>query len=464
MQVQWWSIIPFVVLLLCIAVLPLVRATAHTWEKNQVKLAVALVLGLPVATWFIIAGAGAEVAHAMVEYAQFIILLLALFVVSGGIFLSGDIRATPRNNTIFLAIGGAIASFIGTTGAAMLLIRPLLNTNSERRIKAHTVVFTIFIVANCGGVLTPLGDPPLFLGMLRGVPFEWTFNLFFEWLFVNSLLLITYHALDRHAYSQESPSAIAADDSHRAPLGLRGAVNLVFFAMIIVAVAFLPSLDLHAIETGHATLQQWIPWREIVMLSAAAASYFLGDKVARFELNKFSWTPILEVAALFVGIFLTMIPALNFLGQVAGSLPINRVVLFLFTGGISGVLDNAPTYATFFEIAAQLPGDPRVAGVPEELLVAVSLGAVFGGALTYIGNGPNFMVKSVADSAGVQTPSFGRYIMLSFTFLVPVLAAMVLIFLTDGWLWRGLGIAVAAAIVGRAVWIMARTRPRETVN
>nr|WP_231980045.1 sodium:proton antiporter [Tessaracoccus coleopterorum] len=299
-----------------------------------------------------------------------------------------------------MAIGGAIASFIGTTGAAMLLIRPLLNTNSERRNKAHTVVFTIFVVANCGGVLTPLGDPPLFLGMLRGVPFQWTFNLFWEWLFVNALLLVTYYALDRRAYAAEDPEAIRADDTDRVPLGLRGAVNLLFFVAIICAVAFAPSIDLHAIEAGHAAWWQWVPWREAIMLAAAAASYAFGDKVARFELNQFSWKPILEVAALFIGIFLTMIPALNFLGQVADRLPLNRITMFLFTGGISGVLDNAPTYATFFEMASALPGDPRVAGVPEVLLVSVSLGAVFGGALTYIGNGPNFMVKSVADSAG----------------------------------------------------------------
>ena len=458
MQVQWWSIIPFVTLLACIAVLPLVPATAHAWERNRLKLTVALLLGVPIAVWFIAAGAGVEVVHALVEYGQFIILLLALFVVGGGIFLSGDIRATPRNNTIFLAIGGVIASFIGTTGAAMLLIRPLLNTNSERNHKAHTVVFTIFIVANCGGLLTPLGDPPLFLGMLRGVPFEWTLTLFPQWLFVNVLLLATYYGLDRRAYAAETPEAIASDESQRSPLGLRGAVNLVFFAMIIAAVAFAPSVDLHAIETGHAAWHQFVPWRELVMLAAGAMSYFLGDRVARFELNQFSWTPILEVAALFIGIFLTMIPALNFLGQIADRLPLNRITVFIFTGGISGVLDNAPTYATFFEIASRFPGEPRVADVPEVLLTSVALGAVLGGALTYIGNGPNFMVKSVADAVGVETPSFGGYVVQSLTYLVPVFAAMALIFLTDAWLWRGLGIAIAVALLLRAALLARRHR------
>ena len=319
-------------------------------------------------------------------------------------------------------------------------------------------MFTIFIVANCGGLLTPLGDPPLFLGMLRGVPFEWTLSLFPQWLFVNVLLLATYYGLDRRAYAAETPEAIASDESQRSPLGLRGAVNLVFFAMIIAAVAFAPSVDLHAIETGHAAWHQFVPWRELVMLAAGAMSYFLGDRVARFELNQFSWTPILEVAALFIGIFLTMIPALNFLGQIADRLPLNRITVFIFTGGISGVLDNAPTSATFFEIAARFPGEPRVADVPEVLLTSVALGAVLGGALTYIGNGPNFMVKSVADAVGVETPSFGGYVVQSLTYLVPVFAAMALIFLTDAWLWRGLGIAIAAALLLRAALLARRHR------
>ena len=231
MQGEWWSIIPFVVLLGCVAVLPLLPATERAWESNGVKLLVALACGLPVAIWFIAAGHGGEVVHALFEYVQFIMLLLALFVVSGGIFLAGDIRATPRNNTIFLAIGGLIASFIGTTGAAMLLIRPLLNTNRERAHRVHTVVFTIFIVANCGGLLTPLGDPPLFLGFLRGVPFEWTFRLLPEWLVVNALLLLTYYALDRREYARETPEAIAFDTTDVSPLRIKGGINFVFFAL-----------------------------------------------------------------------------------------------------------------------------------------------------------------------------------------------------------------------------------------
>ena len=463
MTVEWWSIIPFVILLGCIAVLPLIKRTEHVWEKNTTKLLVALGLGLPVAAWFILAGHPESVGHALLEYAQFITLLLALFVVSGGIFLAGDIRATPRNNTIFLAVGGVIASFIGTTGAAMLLIRPLLNTNRERAYRVHTVVFTIFIVANCGGILTPLGDPPLFLGLLRGVPFEWTLNLWPEWLFVNVMLLATYYGLDREAYSRESAAAVWWDDVERTSLSVRGAINFVFFAMIIASVALLPSVNLHDIESGHATWVSWIPIRELVMLTAAALSYVVGSKSIRFDDNAFSWTPILEVAALFVGIFLTMIPALKFLAQVAPSLPLNKVTFFLFSGGLSAVLDNAPTYATFFEMATQLPGDPRIANVPEIYLVSISLGAVFCGAITYIGNGPNFMVKSVADSRGVSMPSFGGYVRWAFSYLVPVLAAMVLLFIADGLLWNLLGIVLAAVLLARAFWLARKHRDPQPV-
>lgn len=386
----------------------------------------------------------------LVEYFQFIVLIGSLFVASGGIFLVGDIKATPKNNTIFLAIGGVLASFIGTTGAAMLLIRLILNTNQDRKHRTHTVVYTIFIVANCGGLLTPLGDPPLFLGMLRGVPFEWTFGLWPYWLFVNTLLLLSFYALDRKMYAKEPTEALAKDAKHVTRLGLRGASGLAFLAAIIVAVAFIPSIDMHAIEFGQASLAQYVPWRELVMLAASIASFVFGDRGARFNLNKFTWTPILEVGALFIGIFLTMMPALAYLGQVAHRIPLNEISLFLFTGGLSSVLDNAPTYVTFFEMAGQVPGEPRVAGVAETLLIAVSLGAVMGGALTYIGNGPNFMVKSVADSANVEMPSFGGYVGWSMTHLAPILGAMVVLFMTEGVWWKLLGVLLTLLVLGRA--------------
>ena len=433
MHLEWWSVLPFAGMLACIAVLPLIPATAHWWEKHSSQLIVAVGLGVPVAAWMWVALGWTSVFAAVVEYVQFICLLLALFVVSGGIFLKGDIRATPRNNTIFLAIGGVIASFVGTTGAAMLLIRPLLATNKERHYRVHTVLYTIFIVANCGGLLTPLGDPPLFLGFLRGVPFTWTFNLLREYLFVNVMLLVSYYALDSYYYSQEPAKAVHDDDTEIEPLGLKGSLNFVFFAVIIAAVAFAPSVDVHAIEEGHAVFTDWLPIREVIMLGAAAAAYFLGDKRVRYEDNQFTWGPIAEVAALFVGIFLTMIPALEYLDEIAPSLPMNEITFFVFTGGLSSVLDNAPTYVTFFEVGKVVdsPGGALVAGVPELYLVSIALGSVFCGAITYIGNGPNFMVKSVAESDGVAMPSFGGYVVQTATRLVPILAAMVMLFIAQ---------------------------------
>ncbi|BDA65320.1 sodium:proton antiporter [Actinomyces capricornis] len=463
MHLQWWSVLPFAAMLACIAVLPLIPATAHHWERRPTQLGVALALGLPVAAWMGLAGGWQVVLASVVEYLQFISLLLSLFVVSGGIFLKGDIKATPRNNTVFLAVGGLVASFIGTTGAAMLLIRPLLATNRERCYRVHTVLYTIFIVANCGGLLTPLGDPPLFLGFLRGVPFTWTLTLLPQWLFVNCLLLLGYYALDSYYYSREPVAAVEADDTQIEPLGLRGALNFALFAVIIAAVALAPSVDAHAIEAGHTTAGDWLPLREIIMLAAAAASYLLTDRGIRFGDNQFTWGPITEVAALFIGIFLTMIPALHYLDEVAGSLPLNRITFFVFTGGLSSVLDNAPTYVTFFEMAGQVPhpGGPSVAGVPEAYLVPISLGAVLCGAITYIGNGPNFMVKSVAEADGVQMPTFGFYILRSFQHLVPVITAMVLLFLAQGALWRALGAALVAALLLRDALLLMRARRLE---
>jgi Na+/H+ antiporter NhaD/arsenite permease-like protein len=456
MTVPWWGVLPFAMLLGCIATFPLIPHTKKLWHHNWFQLLVALVFGLPMGLWMWLGGNSHGVIHALVEYGEFITLLLSLYVVSGGIFVSGDIRATPRNNVIFLLIGATLASFIGTTGAAMLMIRPLLNINVERENKVHTVVFAIFVVANCGGLLTPLGDPPLFLGMLRGVPFLWTMNLFPQWLFVNGLLLMTYFALDRKLYSQETPAAIKLDDTEIRPLNVLGKLNFLWLALIVLAVAKVPSVDLHAIFAGHAHWNHWIPFREIMMLSMAGLSLALSDRKVRFEDNKFEWGPIMEVAALFIGIFLAMIPALVFLAQVAPTLPLNEITFFAFTGTLSSVLDNAPTYVTFFEMARELPGEPRIGfapGVPELYLTSISLGAVFCGAVTYIGNGPNFMVKSIAESVKVPMPSFAGYTMKwAFRYLVPVLFIMVMIFIAQDWRIRGLGILWAVIRVAQEIW------------
>ncbi len=365
LEVEWWSMIPFVILLLCIAVLPLIHATEHRWEQNSTKLTVALVLGLPVAVWFWFAGEQVTVLHSLWEYVQFVLLLGALFVVSGGIFLTGDLRATPRTNVAFLGIGAVLASFIGTTGAAMLLVRPLLNTNKERFHKVHTIVFLIFIVANTGGLLTPLGDPPLFLGFLRGVPFTWTFSLIWEWLFVNLLLLATYFALDTQLYRKEPASNLLADAIQRTPLGIRGKIHFLFLAMVVIAVAVVPSLDLHAIEEGTATFAQSVPWRELLFLLAGTLSYFVGDKVARFVSNEFSWTPILEVAALFIGIFLAMMPALKFLSQIAPKLPQRAHVLLLHRRTVRLSSTTPPPTLTSLRRAARTPSSgatPELSG------------------------------------------------------------------------------------------------------
>ena len=392
----------------------------------------ALVLGVPMGVWVWSLGGRTEVIHALVEYGAFITLLFSLFVVSGGVFVAGDIQATPRNNTLFLAVGAVLASVIGTTGAAMLLVRPLLNTNRERKNKVHTFVFTILVVANCGGLLTPLGDPPLFLGLLRGVPFLWTLNLFPEWLFVNGMLLLSYFWLDSVAYRREEMPDIVRDAVEVKPLALHGKGSIALLGVIVAAVALVPSVDLHAIHEGHAPVAAWIPFREIVLLTAAFLSFRFGDRQARFVDNRFEWGPIQEVAALFIGIFLTMVPALAYLAQNAAALPLNRVTFFVFAGSLSSVLDNAPTYVTFFELAKALGGEPAVAGVKEAFLVSISLGAVFCGAMTYIGNGPNFMVKAIAESDGVAMPSFGGYVArYALVYLAPILALMVGIFIVE---------------------------------
>nr|NLI49692.1 sodium:proton antiporter [Propionibacterium sp.] len=457
----WWGIIPFVVMLLAIALLPLIRSTAHAWEKNRNKLLLALVLGIPVALWMAVDHGVLHVTHALWEYVSFIMLLLSLFTVSGGIYLSGDLRATPRNNTVILGIGAIVASFIGTTGASMLLIRPLLRANSERHHIKHTVVFFIFTVSNCGGLLTPLGDPPLFLGLLRGVPFMWTFTLFPEWLLVNGLLLATYYALDRRNYESESRDDLALDAATATPLRVHGAFNMIYLAMIVAAVALAPSINIDKLAEGTATLAEAVPWRELIMLAATVLSFVTGDKVARFKGNQFSWGPILEVAALFIGIFLTMMPALLFLKEVAPKLPLNTIGFYLSAGSLSSVLDNAPTYATFFEIARALGpsvGGELVAGVPVMFLTAISLGSVFFGAMTYVGNGPNFMVKAVAEHSGIEMPHFGGYVVWAFRYLFPILIANMLVFLAGG-IWTWVGVALGVALLGQALWLRRSAAP-----
>ena len=431
MEIPVWALIPFVVMLLCIAIGPLVAE--HWWENNKNKLIVSLVLGVPTAIWLCLNGMSHDLMHQMIfDYIPFIILLTALFTVTGGIHLSGDIPAKPSVNTLFLGIGLVLASIMGTTGAAMLLIRPLIETNKERKNKVHTILFFIAIVANCGGLLTPLGDTPLFLLYLKGAPFTWFLNLFVEWAFAGILLLVIYYFVDSYCYKQEKKEDLIKDFQRVKPLRLSGNINFLYLAAIVCAVAFINPGTIPAMGEEHAPIYMKL-LREIVLIGIILASLFTTSKKVR-EDNKYSWGPIIEVAVLFLGIFATMTPALLFLKEASPNLGLTESWQFYYcTGALSSFLDNAPTALAFHSVASGLPvveGATMVAGIPEILLKAISIGAVFFGAMTYIGNGPNFMVKAIAEENKIEMPSFfGYMIKFSLIVLLPVYILTQLIFL-----------------------------------
>ncbi|MDA3930183.1 MAG: sodium:proton antiporter [Prolixibacteraceae bacterium] len=425
-----WLSIPFIVMLLFIAIGPLFFH--HWWEENKNKLIVSLVLGIPVAIILIAKGLHHELNHQILfDYVPFIVLLGALFVITGGIHLKGDIEAKPAINTLFLAIGAILASFMGTTGAAMLLIRPVIKTNSERKFKVHTILFFIAIVANAGGLLTPLGDPPLFLLYLRGAPFSWFFGLIGPWIFVNVALLVIFFVVDTYYHKKEPKAAIKEDHTHIEPIRLKGNLNFVFLIGVVLSVAFLNKQYIPAIEHHH-----YLAFiREGAILLMAILSLITTNKKMRYQDNKFTWTPIIEVAFLFLGIFVTMVPALIYLKENAASFGLDKATQFYYaTGFLSSFLDNAPTAVSFHNLALGMidtfPGANLVASIPEVLLVAISLGAVFFGAMTYIGNGPNFMVKAIAEENNIKMPSFFGYIIkFSLIVLLPVYIIAQLIFL-----------------------------------
>jgi Na+/H+ antiporter NhaD/arsenite permease-like protein len=416
-----WLLGPFALLLQLIAVMPLTPpGVKHVWEKYYAHISAAL--GLFVAAWFFLKiPAGAEtVLHTGLEYISFIALIGSLFVVAGGIHLRVKGAATLTENLAFLALGALAANFVGTTGASMVLIRPWIRMNRSR-IGAYHVVFFIFIVSNCGGALTPIGDPPLFLGYLRGVPFFWLVgNVAAQWALVVGALLAVFYAFDRRGFARVSPAERAraeGPDNFR----VEGKRNLGLLAVVIGAV-FIP---------GTVPLL-----REAVMVGAAVISYAFTPKRVH-EANAFGFGPIKEVGFLFVGIFLTMMPALAYIAEHGAEFGVKQPMQFyVAAGSLSAVLDNAPTYATFFELArsAAQAGAGAPVGTAEllrgspALVIAVSLGAVFFGAMTYIGNGPNFMVKAIADAEGVKTPGFFGYVFrFSLPFLLPIL-------LLSGWL------------------------------
>ncbi len=436
------GILPFVGILASIAILPLLPATHHWWESNLNRLAVALACGgLTLAYYFFAVGPESLLPvlnHAIpVEYIPFIVLLFSLYVISGGISLQGDLPAHPITNTGFLAFGAIIASFVGTTGASMLLIRPLLQTNAERKHIVHTVVFFIFLVSNIGGTLLPIGDPPLFLGYLRGVEFFWTLGLWKEWAVCCVILLIVYFIWDTKAYRSEKPADIARDETERQPMRLRGVINIVWLAGIVAAVAFVvPGKEILGFKA--------FPFlRELIMLSIVGLSLLTTPRGVR-EDNRFNYAAILEVAALFVGIFVAMQVPIEVLKASGESLQafINKPWHFFWaTGSLSSFLDNAPTYVVFFELGKVMPAGADVVplaggaagAIGAPLLIAVSLGAVFMGAMTYIGNGPNFMVKAIAEQSGVRMPSFFGYMFkYSLPILIPIFVLVTVLFLLGG--------------------------------
>lgn len=446
LQLPWWSILPFAGMLLSIALFPLFKG--EWWEKHQLHVAGfwSLVFLIPFVIGFGFNMAVEQLAEVIIlDYIPFIVLLFGLFVVSGGIHIAGSIAGTTKNNVILLAIGTFLASWVGTTGAAMLLIRPVLRANQWRRNKTHIVVFFIFLVANIGGCLTPLGDPPLFLGYLRGVPFFWTMEHIWPLLLLNTVVLLVVFALiDRHFIKKEGKEGeqaveLVEDAAERVPLRIEGVHNLVFLAIIILAVILngaIPQVDsltdasgevygIDLMEGIHLGANYFV--QIILILIAAALSMKTTKKEVR-EKNDFEWEPIAEVARLFLGIFITMIPALALLRAYGGDIGIDSPLKFFWaTGALSSFLDNSPTYVVFMTAAGSLgaAGDPStlvttVGTISTTILLAVSAGAVFMGANTYIGNAPNFMVKSIAERSGVKMPSFFGYMGWSCAILIPL--------------------------------------------
>ncbi|MBX3654694.1 MAG: sodium:proton antiporter [Ramlibacter sp.] len=431
---------PFAGILLCIAVMPLLAP--HFWHHHFGKVAAAWALAflVPFALVFGPATAGGAFVHALLaEYIPFVILLTALFTVAGGIYIRGNLHGSPGLNTSILAIGAVLASFMGTTGASMLLIRPLIRANDNRQHTAHVVVFFIFIVSNAGGSLTPLGDPPLFLGFLKGVDFFWTVgHIFPETLFLVGTLLAIFYALDSWYYHRREELSAMDPTPDSRNIGFDGMVNFALLAVVVGLVllsGFWKSavvFDIFGTEVGLPGLVRDVGLILVTLVSLKVTP----DKV--HEDNQFSWGPMAEVAKLFAGIFLTIIPVIAMLkagvdgpfGAIVSAVTRadgtpNPAMYFWATGALSSFLDNAPTYLVFFNTAG---GDPKVLMTAlAPTLAAVSAGAVFMGANTYIGNAPNLMVKAIAEDRGIKMPSFFGYMLWSCGILVPLFVFMTFI-------------------------------------
>jgi len=407
-----WTVLFFTVLILSIAVMPLINSE---WWGNNYRY-VSIGLAIPAAV-IVVFKDFSLLLHAIIEYISFIILLGSLFVISGGIVIRISARGKPLLNSIILFIGAVFASFIGTTGASMVLIRPLIKVNRWRKNVSHIFIFFIFLVSNIGGLLTPLGDPPLFLGFLKGVPFTWTFRLLPFWVITACILIILFYVFDRHYIKKEQMERITSPKKIEGAkkLEIRGKINFLFLGAVLFAF-FLPAI-----------------LREIVMIAAAVLSVYFTPVVLREE-NGFTYHPIIEVAVLFIGIFVTMIPALKILEVNGDRLGVDTPWKFFWaTGILSSFLDNAPTYLVFMSTAKSLAVLKNitaglVAGVPEVFLKAISAGAVFMGANTYVGNGPNFMVKAICEENDITMPSFFRYMLWSVAILVPIFIIITFLF------------------------------------
>ena len=444
--VPLWLCIPFAGLLLCIAVLPLVKP--EWWEKNQ-PLAVAvwsLLFIIPFAVTYSAGDAVETVLECILnDYLTFIVLLFGLFCVAGNITLEGDLAGSPRVNVIFLAIGTLLSSCIGTTGASMLMVRPMIKMNSWRQHKSHIMVFFIFLISNMGGCLTPIGDPPLLMGFMRGVPFFWSLHLFPILIFNMVILLTVFYLLDRHNYRKDIANGRKPDISKAGTtLKIDGLHNIIFLIMIVAAVILSGTLpNLAAFQDAAGNVRGIRVFREVtlgfpsiievaIILLAALLSFKTTDSQIRTS-NHFTWGAIKEVAVLFIGIFITMIPALLILKARGADLGLTQPWQFFWiTGALSSFLDNTPTYLVFFTTAASLGFSSGIqtltSFIPQTILMAISCGAVFMGANTYIGNAPNFMVRSIAEENGIKMPSFFGYMLWSLSCLIPVFLIDMLIF------------------------------------
>ena len=403
------TVVPFVALLLAIALMPL--AAPRWWERNRNKAILAALVSAPTLVYL-----GMHAPQLLVEkgqeYFRFIVVIAALFVITGGIHIRGSLAGTPVVNTGVLGIGAVLANVLGTTGASVLLIRPLLRANKRRQRVAHIVIFFIFIVANCAGLLTPIGDPPLLLGFLRGVPFGWTLRLWPQWLVVNGILLAIFYFWDQRAFGREEKEEARVHE----PLRIEGLVEMLVLAGVIVTILAAP------------------PGRSAIIVALALIGYFAGSRERRTQ-NVFTFGPLIEVVVLFAGLFATMAPVLEMLNAWAqrSDFAVRTPAQFFWaSGALSSVLDNAPTYLAFAAAAAGLQGlaphGNYIGMIDPSVLAAVSTGSVFMGANTYIGNAPNFMVRAIAEENGVRMPSFFGYMAYSIGILLPLFIAVAVLF------------------------------------